>query len=179
MASASFQILGDKAVAHVLVLGNRLIDQIGHIVPSLAIVGDIGEERRGKGDLGSAGSGVKTKSINGIDSPQVERDEDAGLAAELPADRSFVGPEAGVAGLPELAIEEIGFIAPGTQAIVGLQRKRRALAQGQVRSRQRLYHCISARGCRRGHAQGDDAARFLPASHPIAPSRARRGTMAH
>ena len=120
VAPASFQVLGDKAMAHVLVLGNRLIDQIGHIVPSLAVVGHIGEERRGKGDLGRARSGVKTKSIDRVNIPEIDRDEYAGLAAELPADRSLVGPEAGVAGLPELAIEEIGFIAPSTQAIVGL-----------------------------------------------------------
>ena len=107
-------------MAHVLILGNRLIDQIGHIVPGLAVVGHIGEERRGKGDLGRARSGVKTKSINRVNIPEIDRDEDTGLAAELPANRSLVGPEASVAGLPELAVEQIGLIAPGTQTVVRL-----------------------------------------------------------
>ena len=120
MAPAGFQPPGDKAMAHVLILGNRLIDQIGHIVPSLAVVGHIGEERRGKGDLGRAGSGVKTKGIDSVNIPEIDRDEDAGLATELPTDRSLVGPEAGVTRLPELAIEEIGLVSPGTQAVVGL-----------------------------------------------------------
>ena len=60
-------------MAHVLVLGNRLIDQIGHIVPCLAVVGHIGEERRGKSDLGRARSGVKTKSIDSVNIPEIEQ----------------------------------------------------------------------------------------------------------
>ena len=107
-------------MAHVLILGNGLINQITHIVPSLAVVGHIGEERRGEGDLRRAGGGVKTKGIDRVNIPEIDRDEDAGLAAKLPADRSLIGPETVVAGLPELAIEEIGLITPGAQAVVGV-----------------------------------------------------------
>jgi len=98
-------------VAHVLVQGNRLIDQISHVVPRLAVVGDIDKECRRKGHLGTPRSGSETNGVYG-NVPQIESDEDAGLAAELPANRTLVGPEPRVAGLPELADEMIRLIAP-------------------------------------------------------------------
>ena len=133
---ARFQTGRNETVAHKAVLRDRLVENIRHVPPPLAVVRDVEEHGRREGDLGRARDGVKAHRIDRGRLPEVECDEHPGLAAELPADRAFVCPEA--AGLPELPVREVGLVAAFAVPVVGLPGERRRFAQRQVRPRQRF-----------------------------------------
>ena len=112
------------------------VDQVGDEAPGLAVVRHVGQHGGWDFDVRVSRRGVEAKGFDRMDRSQVEPDHHSGQGAEVPSDRSLVGPEVCPAvRLPEISVGQVGFVGVTAVAAVRWDGESCLLAGQQVVSR--------------------------------------------